>query len=129
MKDAVIKRGLGAVRAVCGAPGEPAPGELSPPADTLAPLLEEIKASLPPGVRLVNYQPKVAPFTVAPISVVTDAGKFFRAYIADLGWRLRYPELRAAPPLADILSKLAEGGLELAIEPAPLVITDDDIGF
>ena len=81
-----------------------------------APSLEEVRAMLPSGVRLVSYQPKEAPFAVAPVSVVTNAGTFYRAYLADLRWRLEHPSRHAAPPLADILSKLTEAGLELRIE-------------
>jgi hypothetical protein len=78
-----------------------------------APSLEEVKASLPPGVKIVGYHPKQAPFAVAPVSVVTDAGRFFRVYLKDLAWRLEHPDGYAAPPLADILSKLADAGLSL----------------
>ena len=81
-----------------------------------APSLEEVKASLPPGVKLVSYEPKQAPFAVAPISIVTDAGKFFRAYLKDLAWQLEHPDGYAAPPLVDILSKLGDAGLELALD-------------
>lgn len=81
-----------------------------------APSLEEVKTSLPPGVKLVSYNPKQAPFAVAPVSVVKDAGKFYRAYLKDLGWRIEHPEARAAPPLSDILAKLAEAGLELTFQ-------------
>ncbi len=84
-----------------------------------APRLEEIKAALPAGVRLVSYQPKEAPCVVAPVSVVTDMGKFFRAYLRDLAWRVEHPDGRAAPPLADILSKLGDAGLELAVDAVP----------
>jgi hypothetical protein len=81
------------------------------------PSLEEVKAALPRGVTLVSYQPKQSPFAVAPVSVVNNAGKFFRAYLRDLAWRLEHPDGYTAPPLADILSKLADAGLELS---APL---------
>lgn len=80
------------------------------------PSIEEVESALPTGVKLISYRPKQAPFTVAPVSVVTNAGKFFRAYMRDLCWRLEHPDGYAAPPLADILSKLADGGLELKIE-------------
>lgn len=79
------------------------------------PNLEELKAALPPGVSLVSYRPKEAPFAVAPVTVVTNAGKFFRAYLRDLRWRVENPDGYAAPPLPDILSKLAEVGVELEI--------------
>jgi hypothetical protein len=80
-----------------------------------APSLDEVKANLPPGVRLIDYRPKETPFAVAPVSVVADAGKFYRAYLQDLRWRLQHPHAHAAPPLADILSKLAEAGLSLDV--------------
>lgn len=80
-----------------------------------APSIEEIRAVLPSGVTLVSYSPKQAPFAVAPVAVVTNAGLFFRAYLRDLRWRLEHPEGYAAPPLADILCKLADAGLELNI--------------
>jgi hypothetical protein len=83
------------------------------------PSLEEVTAMLTGGVRLVSYRPKQAPFAVAPISIVTDAGKFFRAYLKDLAWRLEHPDGYAAPPLADILAKLAEAGLELNSQSSP----------
>jgi len=80
------------------------------------PSLEEVKALLPPGVQLISYQSKEAPFAVAPVSIVTNAGRFYRAYIADLRARLEKPEGHHCPPLSDILAKLAEAGLELNIE-------------
>jgi len=80
------------------------------------PSLEEVKAGLPAGVRLVSYQPREVPFAVAPVSVVTNAGKFYRAYLADLSRRLAKPEGYHCPPLADILAKLADAGLELRVE-------------
>jgi hypothetical protein len=83
------------------------------------PSLEEVTAMLPAGVRVRKYEPKAVPFAVAPVSVVTDAGKFFRAYLKDLAWRLAHPDTYAAPPLADILVKLADGGLDL--------VTDGDV--
>jgi hypothetical protein len=71
---------------------------------------------LPPGVRLVNYTPKKPPVAVAPISIVTDVDKFIQAYLMDLGHRLQYPETHACASLPEILAKLAEVGLELALE-------------
>jgi hypothetical protein len=80
------------------------------------PSLEEIQSVLPSGVTLVSYKAKHAPFAVAPVSIVTNAGKFFRAYLRDLNWRLEHPDGYAAPPLADILSKLSDAGLELKVD-------------
>jgi hypothetical protein len=82
-----------------------------------APPLEEVKASLPAGVRLVSYQPKEAPFPVALTSLVTNAGRFYRAYLRDLKARLEKPEGYHCLLLPDIFNKLADAGLELAFEP------------
>jgi hypothetical protein len=81
--------------------------------ESKAPSLEEVRAMLPSCVRVLRYEPKAAPFEVAPVSVVTNAGKFFRAYLKDLAWRMEHPDGRAAPPVADILAKLADAGLDL----------------
>ena len=83
--------------------------------ESCAPSLEEVAASLPASVKLVSYQPKQSPFAVAPVSVVTNAGKFFRSYLRDLAWRMEYPESHAVAPLPDILAKLEEAGLELEV--------------
>jgi hypothetical protein len=91
--------------------------------ESKAPSLDEVKNMLPPGVTLVSYCPKEAPFDVAPVSVVTNAGRFFRAYLTDLRWRLEHPGGHAAPPLPDILAKLAEAGLELQIGAANVANT------
>jgi hypothetical protein len=85
------------------------------------PALEEVKTMLPAGVRVLGYKPKEAPFALAPISVVTNAGKFFRAYLRNLAWRVEHPDGYAAPPLADILAKLSDAGLDL--------ISDEDVPF
>jgi len=85
------------------------------------PALEEVTAMLPPSVRVLRYEPKAVPFAVAPVSVVTNAGKFLRAYLKDLAWRLEHPDGYAAPPLADILAKLSDAGLDL--------ISDEDVPF
>jgi len=105
-------------------------------AESQPPPLDEIKAALPPGVRLVSYHPKQAPFVIAPISIVTNAGKFFWSYLKDLHLRIEQQDGYAAPPLADILTKLADAGLELKVEkPGAFVnahgleVSDDDLPF
>ena len=103
--------------------------------ESRAPSLEEIKATLPPGVEVASYKPKDTPFAVAPVSVVTNAATFFRAYLRDLAWRMEHPRSYAAAPLPEILAKLADAGLELRIQPPGVpnvhgvVTTDEDIPF
>jgi hypothetical protein len=84
--------------------------------ESYAPSLEDVRATLPPGIKLVKYKPKEVPFAVAHVSVVTNAGKFYRAYLADLRHRLANPKGYSCPPLKDILAKLADAGLELAAD-------------
>jgi hypothetical protein len=81
--------------------------------ESTPPSLEEVRSYLPPGIRVARYEPKQAPFAVAPVSIVTDAGHFYRHYLADLRERLANPEGYSCPPLRDILAKLAEAGLEI----------------
>jgi hypothetical protein len=83
--------------------------------ESTPPGLEEVQGMLPAEVKLVSYKPKQAPFAVAPASVVTNAGKFYRSYLADLARGLAKPEGYHCPPLTDILSKLADAGLELKV--------------
>ena len=76
---------------------------------------------LPSGVRLKKYAPKSPPVLVQPWSVVTDVEKFIRACLRGLDWRLKHPKAYAAPPIPEILSKLAEVGVEVEIyEPAEI---------
>jgi hypothetical protein len=87
------------------------------PADPKRPLSrEDLRLLLPGGVRLIRYSPKKPPVAVAPISIVTDMDKFIRAYVRDLGQRLQYPGTHACASLPEILAKLAEVGLELALD-------------
>lgn len=84
--------------------------------ESQAPSHEEVKAMLPPGIRLRSYEPKAAPFAVAPVSVVTDAGKFYRSYLRDLACRLKHPDSHAVAPLVSILAKLQDAGLDLTTD-------------
>jgi hypothetical protein len=72
---------------------------------------------LPRGVRLLSYCPKSPPVAVTSISVVTDISKCLRSYLQDLEFRLEHPQARVCAPLSEILSKLAEVGVELALDP------------
>jgi hypothetical protein len=75
---------------------------------------------LPKGVRLVRYKPRVPPVDIRLVSVVSDVDKFIRHYLEELDARLHSPvQIRGGGSVFEILSKLAEAGLELAIEPPP----------
>jgi len=77
------------------------------------PSLEEVKATLPPCIAIVSYEPKKTPFAVSTVSVVTNVGKFFCSYLRDLAWRIKHPKGYATAPLGEILGKLSSAGLEL----------------
>ena len=81
--------------------------------ESKSPSLEEVQSYLPRGIRVARYEPKQVPFAVAPVSIVTNAGKFYRRYLADLRERLGHLEGYSCPPLGDILAKLADAGLEI----------------
>lgn len=79
------------------------------------PLLDEVAAMLPPGVHVLRYKPRAVPFEVSPVSIVTNAGKFFRYYLACLAWRAGHPNA-VCSPVEDILTKLADAGLSLTTD-------------
>jgi hypothetical protein len=96
-------------------PDRDALAELLREEQSTPPSLAQITAMLPPHVRLLSYWPKETPFAVSITSVVTNAGKFYTAYLTDLARRLQDPRGYHTLPLADILAKLREGGLELEV--------------
>jgi hypothetical protein len=54
---------------------------------------------------------------IAPISIVADVDKFIHVYLEELDARLNHPiQIRAGGSVFEIVAKLAEVGLELAIE-------------
>jgi hypothetical protein len=72
---------------------------------------------LPKGVRLISYKPKTPPLAIELISVVTNVDKFLRHYLGELDARLNRPlQIRAGGSVFEILSKLAEVGLEVTID-------------
>jgi hypothetical protein len=97
-----------------------APGRTQPLSRSTAPvgLIPGTKIPLPVGVRLVGYIP-TWPSTQKGIKIV-DKAKFIKMLLADLDARLHHPQIRGGDSVFEILDKLADLGLELAIErPAP----------
>jgi|GEM_PF-1904131 len=103
------------MKPVTAGPESPLHGLIGGQLVTMTPAPAECPA-LPQGVRLVKYAPKDPPVAIAPISIVTEVDKFIRAYLRDLGHRLKYPETHACAPLSEILAKLAEVGLEVTLD-------------
>ena len=98
-----------------------APGRPQPLSRSTAPvgLIPGTKIPLPVGVRLVSYIP-TCPSTQKGIKIV-DKAKYIKMLLADLDARLHQPvQIRGGGSVFEILDKLADLGLELAIErPAP----------
>ena len=76
--------------------------------------------TLPEGVKLLRYERKTPPVAVTVCSVVNDVPKFIRHALAELNARLHHPvQIRAGDSVFELLSKLADCGLELHLEWPP----------
>ncbi len=126
MADPVVERALEALavlkqKPACNPIPNTQPAAAGTPADL--PVLVSAPAqppALPPGVRLMSYQPKEPPVAITVCSVVTDVPKFIEHCLAELSARLHSPvQIRAGDSVFELLSKLADCGLELVVEWAP----------
>ena len=82
---------------------------------------------LPAGVRLARYTRKNPPVVIAVCSVVTDVDKFIRHALAQLNVRLHNPvQIKAGDSVFELLSKLADCGLELRLEGPHRIETDPE---
>jgi predicted small lipoprotein YifL len=71
-------------------------------------------------VSLIRYAPKTPPVAVTVCSVVTDIPKFIEHALAELAARLHHPvQIKAGDSVFELLSKLADCGLELRLEWPP----------
>ena len=74
----------------------------------------------PEGVRLVRYERKFGEIAVTVCSVVEDVPKFIFHALAELDARLHGPaQIKAGDSVFELLLKLADCGLELALEYPP----------
>jgi len=81
--------------------------------------LERCPYTLPVGIDLVSFQPKTR-VAINLYSVVTDVPAFIDRALAELTARLHSPiQIRAGDGVFELLSKLAEVGLELRISWPP----------
>jgi hypothetical protein len=120
--EAPVSRESQIIRGVEPAPDEHGRNNLeAPPAGIKR--LKSIKSpgtcpyTLPEGVRLVRYERKAPPVAVTVCSVVNDVPKFIGHALAELDARLHHPvQIKAGDSVFDLLSKLADCGLELRLE-------------
>jgi hypothetical protein len=76
--------------------------------------------ALPEGVRLIRYEKKTGPVAVTVCSVITDVNKFIRHALGELDARLHsHVQIKAGDSAFDLLSKLADCGVELRLEWPP----------
>ena len=92
------------------------------PCDTPEPTANsaECPYTLPEGVKLVQFTRKAPPVAVTVCSVVMDVPKFIRHALTELDARLHHPvQIKAGDSLFELLSKLADCGLELHLDWPP----------
>ena len=76
--------------------------------------------TLPEGVTLLSFTRKDPPVAVTVCSVVTDIPKFIGHALEELDARLHHPvQIKAGDSVFELLSKLADCGLELRLEWPP----------
>ena len=98
---------------------EPAPAA-QPRGRTESPEPGACPYALPKGLHLLRYQKKDPPVPVTVCSVVNDVPKFIRHAIGELDARLHHPEqIKAGDSAFELLTKLAECGLELRLDWPP----------
>lgn len=76
--------------------------------------------SLPEGVKLIRFDKKRPPVAIRSFSIVNDLNKFIRHALDELDARLRRPsQIKAGDSVFQLLSKLADCGLEVRLEWPP----------
>jgi len=72
---------------------------------------------MPPGVKLLRYEPKAPPVALGVCSVVTDISKFIETELRDLDSRLNSPwTIRGGWSVPQILDRLRQVGVEVEID-------------
>jgi len=94
--------------------------ERPPAQNATAPGQSSCPYTLPIGVKVLAYSPKDPPVGVTVCSVVTDVPKFIQHALQELDARLHHPvQIKAGDSVFDLLSKLADCGLELCFDWPP----------
>jgi hypothetical protein len=73
---------------------------------------------MPPGVRLIRWEPKPAPVAIDVCSVVVDVPKFVESELRDLDSRLNNPwTIHGGFTVPQLLDRLAQVGVLVVLEP------------
>jgi len=95
------------------------PEQIAPPVDTSGVAIP----AMPPGVRLVHWEPKAAPVVLTQYSVVTDVHQFIRMTLLELKAALGDKRWQAGHRSArDLVDRLEQCGVRLEIEEKSLSI-------
>jgi len=88
------------------------------------------KLPLPVGVRVISYTSSRSDTSTQAGIKIVDKIKFIKALLADLDARLNHPiQIRGGGSVVEILQKLADVGLELAIERPKPVSSDPSMAI
>jgi hypothetical protein len=72
--------------------------------------------AMPPGVRLINWNPKVPPVAIEACAVVTDPPLFARTTLRQLETALAQPKRWVGWSVPQLIDRLAQVGVFVALE-------------
>jgi len=75
--------------------------------------------SMPPGVRLLAWNPKQPPVFIEACSIVVETNLFARTTLAQLGAAIANPERRVGWTVPQLVDRLAQVGVAVALEAPP----------
>jgi hypothetical protein len=95
--------------------------ELKQHREELIGLLEgAIRPAMPPGVRLLKWEPKNAPIAIVRMGIVSDVPKFIAATLLELQARLEGKDFLAGNwSLRELVDRLEQVGVAVEIESSP----------
>lgn len=97
------------------------PEQIAPPANTTGVAVP----AMPPGVRLVQWEPKAAPVVLTRYSVVTDVDRFIRMTLLELEAALTGKRWQSCHwSVRDLTDRLEQCGVRLKIEEKNLRISN-----
>jgi hypothetical protein len=109
----------------CSTPPKGGTQPLSGSSGTLNSFVPGTKIPLPVGVQVISYASSRSDTSTQVGVKIVDRLKFIKALLADLDGRLNHPiQIRGGGSVVEILQKLADLGLELAIERPKPVYSD-----
>jgi hypothetical protein len=80
----------------------------------------EIRPAMPPGVRLLKWEPKNAPIAIVRMGIVSNVPKFIAATLLELQARLEGKDFLAGNwSLRELVDRLEQVGVAVEIESSP----------